>query len=392
MKEELRPKSLSKSDESMQESLSSEAVSVGEELSQEERARIRAEVASVLEDLAGREARRELLRFDQRIQEGELDPTRQEEYFDAIDEELEKLGEERAQARKAFWEKARLSLVPLMVLFATPNQDAPTAPAPGTGAYAERFDAARQLTEHGITNYQRSTYKGSFSEAIERGVNPYFYSRDVNTADVFRALAGVARGVVSTDDPEQRALEVFRTGAVDAGQHFNMEHGREMIGNRYDAWRLYLGIPQEHHTFGISNFRPEHSSQDQYYYRINNFLRDTQELINGSSELRGMKPIELLLAIEARQGTHVPLEDRIGTALLINPEQRFTPEDDITTIMGHFRLSKGEDAHGHYISYYDRWDLGESIEGVGGLVGNPYEIYDRIYYNPATFEVVQPRN
>jgi hypothetical protein len=56
-------------------------------------------------------------------------------------------------------------------------------------------------------------------------------------------------------------------------------------------------------------------------------------------------------------------------------------------VMGNYVLSKGEDEHGHYISYWDKWDLGGSVEGTSGIVGRPYEIYDRIYYDPHTFDI-----
>ena len=73
-------------------------------------------------------------------------------------------------------------------------------------------------------------------------------------------------------------------------------------------------------------------------------------------------------------------------------EERFVAKDNISAIMGGFKLSKGHDAQGDYISYYDRWDLEGSVEGKEGIIGKPYEIYDRIYYDPQTFEVIRPQN
>lgn len=58
----------------------------------------------------------------------------------------------------------------------------------------------------------------------------------------------------------------------------------------------------------------------------------------------------------------------------------------IFDVMGNHTISLGMDEMGHYLSYYDRWDLSESIEGYGGIAGKPFEIYDRIYYDSITFE------
>ena len=57
--------------------------------------------------------------------------------------------------------------------------------------------------------------------------------------------------------------------------------------------------------------------------------------------------------------------------------------------MGNYTLSEGQDEKGNYISYYDRWDL--DIPGAS-IIGKPFEIYDRIYYNPETFEIIEPRS
>jgi hypothetical protein len=54
--------------------------------------------------------------------------------------------------------------------------------------------------------------------------------------------------------------------------------------------------------------------------------------------------------------------------------------------MGHFILSKGRDKNGYYVSYYDKWNLEGSQEGEDGLIGKPFEIYDRIYYDPKILE------
>jgi hypothetical protein len=39
---------------------------------------------------------------------------------------------------------------------------------------------------------------------------------------------------------------------------------------------MYLGLPQRHNTLAISNYRPKTSKNpDQYYYKFNNFNKQT---------------------------------------------------------------------------------------------------------------------
>lgn len=57
-------------------------------------------------------------------------------------------------------------------------------------------------------------------------------------------------------------------------------------------------------------------------------------------------------------------------------------------IMGNVTVSLGEDEHGSYISYYDKWDLNLPTEVSGRGVGRSFEIYDRMYYDPQTGEII----
>ena len=60
-------------------------------------------------------------------------------------------------------------------------------------------------------------------------------------------------------------------------------------------------------------------------------------------------------------------------------------------VLGNFKLDMGKDDHGHYISYYDQWNLNpiQNNEVIGGLINTlggmkPPQVYGRIYYNPET--------
>ena len=51
--------------------------------------------------------------------------------------------------------------------------------------------------------------------------------------------------------------------------------------------------------------------------------------------------------------------------------------------LANYTLGAGSDERGQYLSMYDRWDLNQPLEGV---VGTPFDIYDRLYYDPETFQ------
>jgi len=145
----------------------------------------------------------------------------------------------------------------------------------------------------------------------------------------------------------------------------NLREGRQQLRpEREDAWRLYLGLAQKHDTFGISDFKPTKSKEDKYYFKINSFPNHFDSA--------GIQKI--LSDIEFKKKY---------------PNNKSPTFDFETAIMGEYSWSKGEDEQGPYISYYDKWDLSNPVEKIG-IVGKPFEIYDRIYYDPQTFEKISP--
>jgi len=59
--------------------------------------------------------------------------------------------------------------------------------------------------------------------------------------------------------------------------------------------------------------------------------------------------------------------------------------------LGHYTLSKGYDEKRKlpYVSYYDKYDL-DKIPGMDSVIGTPFEIYGRMYYDPKTKERLFP--
>ncbi|NTW13546.1 MAG: hypothetical protein HGA31_00755 [Candidatus Moranbacteria bacterium] len=199
------------------------------------------------------------------------------------------------------------------------------------GKFAERDRARSEMFEEGITEEQRSVYKFGLSELVERSIRPVTYFSEAHSM-------------------------LFLDNLVMGASTFYEKQGPE----RYDAWRLYLGLSQKHGTFGISDHKPARSDVDKYYYKIVDFFPKLFEKQTVSD-----------LVSELKEGG--------GNELFV---------DDFSRVMGRFTITLGEDKKGHYISYYDKWDLNIATEKNGGFIGRPFEIYDRIYYNPETYEVI----
>jgi hypothetical protein len=173
---------------------------------------------------------------------------------------------------------------------------------------------------------------------------------------------------------------------------------------REDAWRLYLGLPQISQTFSVSQFRPSRASnQESVYLSMPNFLNKVVEYGlfrevtgTGAKFTRAMDS-------EGNSTPSAAIQTLVG--LIDDKKKRIILNDNANGVMGNFTVGKGQDERGHYISYYDIWDLDPPRElpgaglanRLGDRIGKPIEIYDRIYYNPETFEPIEvmqppPRN
>lgn len=268
--------------------------------------------------------------------------------------ETPKHSAENQESEKKPKKKLKKSLLAALALYTAPPSD---TPQPNNESFDQRSIATEQLKEDGITESQREAYKPGVSEFFEKAINPFDYSREDGVpATLTEDVRRLAEQIVDSSDKEA-TREALDKDQVDA---------------REDAWRMYLGLPQKNETFGISDFKPEKSSDDRYYYKINNFLQRYAE-INGYTEENALFYL-LLAAREPGYKIRMPY----GT----QPSSKTDP----SKVMGRFTLTKGQDEKGHYISYYDKWNLEGSIEGEDGLIGKPFEIYDRIYYDPKILE------
>lgn len=266
---------------------------------------------------------------------------------------------------------------------------------PHETSFSDKAQASLELQNKGITTEQREAYKPGLSEIVYRLVTPKGYQ------SIPELLSRAPGNLIDRENV-----------VVPAKDEDDIPYSATNHPGREDAWRMYLGLPQEHGTFGVSDFQPTNSKEDKYYYKVNDWAIRFARALNTTSEddstfmkkelvptfLRilekrsGDDLIELGGNFRSRDGIPWREIDEPGAVTLSDATwsiESATQRD--VGIMGAFKLSKGQDEHGTYLSYYDRWDLGKNpVEGTGGSIGKPYEIYDRIYYNPWSKEIVPP--
>ncbi|MEK7623195.1 MAG: hypothetical protein AAB408_00805 [Patescibacteria group bacterium] len=387
-----------------------------------------------------------------------------------LEDEVSPVRKKLSALRGAF-KKMVLYVIPLAFVVKTARDEMHADAA----SFSNRVVAEKQLKEKGTTDERRLAYIPGVSDLLYRGITPVAYQ------EYWDVIADLPENLISG-----------REHAEKSGDDLSL-HKKDMP-ERDDAWRFYLGLPQENDTFSVSRFRPPNATGDKYYYSINGWFekfsnyfetegygfslignaRDIFEKSkkwgdNQRSSLRELidkkeslvQELELLFKEEDRQEKE--LEDAFKKLHKINlrygdwsTEQRellseyirddgkmnaikkqiegfdrmldentikeqdlrgemglssadlpwwmryikVTAQGEVCFIsvdlreetygvMGNFSIHLGEDERGQFIAYHDVWDLDQTVEGEEGLLGKAFEIYDRIYYDPETLQVIQ---
>jgi len=150
----------------------------------------------------------------------------------------------------------------------------------------------------------------------------------------------------------------------------NLQIGEYIKNASEDLWGMYLGFDQKHNTVSKSKFKPTLGIEDDQttYYSFNNVDDIMDDIIE-----RGI------------------------TQDITNDEWQIKDSAAGGFNLSNYQLSRGMDDEKElpYIAYYDEYDfdiptgLGFNIEGES-IVGKPFDIYGRIYYNPETNELIPP--
>ena len=253
--------------------------------------------------------------------------------------------------------------------------------------------AKEQIKKYGITDTLKQSYVKDRSEKAYNNIVPQGYGNIKTNLDRYRRFKGnLGR------DPEA----LWYDGSKDNKTYYT-------IPNREDAFRLYLGMPQINNSFSVSDYRPGESEDKSMVYLKPTYFQNPeikQALID--SYFSGGKEDQGKRRLGNERG--LPRGEWQGDG---------TQFPDADNSLGDFTFDIGEDENGSYISIYDIWDLnpfhskgkGSSVNKTGKALldmfnktsgkkatsesevseifgaGKPFEIYDRIYFDPETKKI-----
>jgi len=168
-------------------------------------------------------------------------------------------------------------------------------------------------------------------------------------------------------------------------------------GDEEDAWRTYLGLPQKHGTFEESRFRPSVGSGEKIRYRdfvdqervLNELVQkwsmvlDPEDHTSDKVHVSDFNPLQ---EVQERSKMIRRMAKRLDDKLSgMWGDQVGGPYHTYSDVLGTFTLDKGEDERGPYLSYYDKYDLAHLPAQIA-KVGQPFDVYGRMYYDPETYE------
>jgi hypothetical protein len=264
--------------------------------------------------------------------------------------------------------------------------------------------AKLELDKYGYTSDQRKNYVKGKSEKAFRNIVPQGYGDLTQTLDrIDRYEKDLGR------DPMETLWYGSESSSTGKPIYYDLP-------KRDDAFALYLGLPQKNKSFGISEYQPGDSKENKYYFKPN-YLDENLKNRLVASYFDNVDDNENVYIANER-GDAFPQKtdslEREGVPF----ENPMYAEWMVDNPLGDFKMSKGKDKKGHYISIYDEWDLNPFKEGKGSSsnpaaatlkafakmkgvdvsddleisklfgAGKPFEIYDRIYYDPKTKKVI----
>ena len=214
-------------------------------------------------------------------------------------------------------------------------------------------------------------------ENLAKNLNPYGYGNAISRLYSAGIKGEKSRGREDPDFPYTSALDK----------------------ERVDLLQIVMGQPQEYKTISKSKYKPTEAKDINAEYYSSKLTED--EIKRDLS--RTLKKAQA----EVGEGGKVDIEQVISS--IVTPteaeKEAYGTETNVSGTLGQFKIDKGVDEKGHYISYYDIWDLNPIPEtgvsaidkGVGKVASyltkkagmKSPEIYGRIYYDPKTGEIIE---
>ena len=281
------------------------------------------------------------------------------------------------------------------------------------GVYTTEYKGSpqEQMAVYGITNEQLHD-RNFIQDRLAKNINPVSYINPVER--FFDAV------VLNKKDEKRERMDKHKDKVLEWAK-VDHRYGFDDDAARLDYFNIYNGIPQSNNTLSISNCKPDNPQYD-YCYRDNNLTRSIKDylpyILKQYDDITDGKFIS--------SNNYENASELDGKILLNKAYNSFYDENHIhgtvycdgsvkqgTTSgynLGHYLVTLGKDEKGCYLSYHDVWDISAGrglVEGLLGKIdmetlysmywkaneintdfGQPFEVYDRIYFDPNTLQPI----
>ena len=234
---------------------------------------------------------------------------------------------------------------------------------------------AKMGKELGVYQKKGETEPNWLARRLYNSVTPIGYNLDQATKEMLYGSRQpfMWEGVETTFDDFGNHPR-FQENALFEGQGDYIRNASE------DLWGMYLGFDQKNNTVSKSKFKPTLGldlDNDETYYSFNDVRDIWADIVKEDQGSLTKGKVPSILKDISKEEWQIN-DSGAGGFNLRN-----------------YQISKGEDEVRRlpYFAYYDEYDfdiptgLGFDIKGES-IVGNPFEIYGRIYYHPETGEMI----
>lgn len=276
-----------------------------------------------------------------------------------------------------------------------------------------------EISKDWIPEFQKTWYVKDKSESAFNNITPQWYGDlTLNLKRYYRFKNNLWRN----------KDELLRWGEGEklSDGSINEKDVYYKIPKRDDGFLLYLGMPQKNNSFWISDYQPQKSTnKEKIYFKLNYLSKNMkQRLLNDyfskKTDLKERNKDTTKIIMNERWSTFQQKRDSLENAW-IPFDNPITAEWVLDNPLWDFKVSEGKDNKGNFISIYDIRDLTPLQTGEGASANKeeassilikklkdkwynankdsevsslfwawkPFEIYDRIYYNPITKNIIQ---
>lgn len=226
----------------------------------------------------------------------------------------------------------------------------------------------QQMQQVGITSMQREGYVPGVSEVFSEYITPYSYDNPA------RRILDIPRRIVTGEKNSKNLSD------IDVDFIFNGIEKGQIAKPRYDAWRMYSGLPQEYGTFRLAETSPiNHPSYSaEQLSKLEKFsLNDEKKLLRDlpseyDADLSYLENSELVEALPELKNKLKEIQE-LKAKGIGNAQSDFTS----TGVMGGYNRRFFDNK----MEYNDVWDLNLKGIPVDKYFGKPFMSHGQLDYS-----------